>query len=98
VTAANAQVVRDRLVTGQCAEGPAKQPGVGLVAVVGAFNAEPAESWLQGCQLSQIWPAVARLQPAAVTSAVLLFRLLTFWLCVPFGCDALKYLERAQAL
>jgi glycosyltransferase 2 family protein len=31
-------------------------------------------------------------------SAVLLFRLLTFWLPVPFGWGALSYLERKQAL
>jgi uncharacterized membrane protein YbhN (UPF0104 family) len=35
--------------------------------------------------------------PVAV-SAVLLFRLLTFWLPVPFGWAALRYLEREQAL
>ena len=35
--------------------------------------------------------------PVAV-SAVLLFRLLTFWLPVPFGWVSLSYLEREQAL
>jgi uncharacterized protein (TIRG00374 family) len=35
---------------------------------------------------------------AAAASAVLLFRLLTFWLPVPFGWAALRYLEREQAL
>jgi len=35
---------------------------------------------------------------AAAVSAVLLFRLLTFWLPVPFGWAALNYLERQQAL
>jgi uncharacterized membrane protein YbhN (UPF0104 family) len=35
---------------------------------------------------------------AAAVSAVLLFRLLTFWLPVPFGWAALHYLERQQAL
>jgi uncharacterized membrane protein YbhN (UPF0104 family) len=35
---------------------------------------------------------------AAAASAVLLFRLLTFWLPIPFGWGALKYLERQQAL
>ena len=34
----------------------------------------------------------------AAASAVLLFRLLTFWLPVPFGGGALRYLEREQAL
>jgi glycosyltransferase 2 family protein len=34
----------------------------------------------------------------AAASAVLLFRLLTFWLPIPFGWAALKYLEREQAL
>jgi uncharacterized membrane protein YbhN (UPF0104 family) len=31
-------------------------------------------------------------------SAVLLFRLLTFWLPVPFGWAALNYLERHDAI
>ena len=35
---------------------------------------------------------------AAAASALLLFRLLTFWLPVPFGWGALRYLERRQAL
>jgi uncharacterized membrane protein YbhN (UPF0104 family) len=35
---------------------------------------------------------------AAAASAVLLFRLVTFWLPIPFGWGALKYLERKQAL
>jgi glycosyltransferase 2 family protein len=35
---------------------------------------------------------------AVAVSAVLLFRLLTFWLPVPFGWVALSYLEREQAL
>jgi uncharacterized membrane protein YbhN (UPF0104 family) len=40
----------------------------------------------------------AGLPGAVAVSAVLLFRLLTFWLPVPFGWAALKYLERQQAL
>ena len=35
---------------------------------------------------------------AVAVSAVLLFRLLTFWLPVPFGWTALSYLERKKAL
>jgi uncharacterized membrane protein YbhN (UPF0104 family) len=35
---------------------------------------------------------------AAAVSAVLLYRLVTFWLPVPIGWVALKYLERRQAL
>jgi len=35
---------------------------------------------------------------AVAVSSVLLFRLLTFWLPVPFGWAALNYLERQQAL
>ncbi len=35
---------------------------------------------------------------AVAASAVLLFRLLTFWLPIPFGWGALKYLEHEQAL
>ena len=40
----------------------------------------------------------AGLPGAVAVSAVLLFRLLTFWLPVPFGWGALNYLERKQAL
>ena len=40
----------------------------------------------------------AGLPGAVAVSAVLLFRLLTFWLPVPFGWGALNYLEREQAL
>ena len=40
----------------------------------------------------------AGLPGAVAVSAVLLFRLLTFWLPVPFGWAALSYLEREQAL
>ena len=40
----------------------------------------------------------AGLHGTEAASAVLLFRLLTFWLPVPFGWAALNYLERQQAL
>ena len=40
----------------------------------------------------------AGLPGAVAVSAVLLFRLLTFWLPVPFGWAALNFLERHQAL
>jgi glycosyltransferase 2 family protein len=40
----------------------------------------------------------AGMQGAAALSAVLLYRLLTFWLPVPIGWVALKQLERRQAL
>ena len=40
----------------------------------------------------------AGLPGAIAVSAVLLFRLLTFWLPVPFGWAALSFLERHQAL
>jgi len=40
----------------------------------------------------------AGMPAAAAVSAVLLYRLLTFWLPVPIGWLALKYLERRQAL
>jgi uncharacterized membrane protein YbhN (UPF0104 family) len=40
----------------------------------------------------------AGLPGAVAVSSVLLFRLLTFWLPVPFGWAALSYLERKQAL
>jgi len=40
----------------------------------------------------------ASLPGAVAVSAVLLFRLLTFWLPVPFGWAAMSYLEREQAL
>ena len=40
----------------------------------------------------------AGLHGTEAASAVLLFRLLTFWLPVPFGWAALSYLERKGAL
>jgi uncharacterized membrane protein YbhN (UPF0104 family) len=40
----------------------------------------------------------AGLHGTEAASAVLLFRLLTFWLPVPFGWAALNYLERHEAL
>jgi len=40
----------------------------------------------------------AGLPGAVAVSSVLLFRLLTFWLPVPFGWAALNFLERKQAL
>ena len=40
----------------------------------------------------------AGLPGAVALSSVLLYRLLTFWLPVPIGWVALKYLERQQAL
>jgi glycosyltransferase 2 family protein len=40
----------------------------------------------------------AGIPSAAAASAVLLFRLVTFWLPIPFGWGALKYLEHEQAL
>jgi uncharacterized protein (TIRG00374 family) len=40
----------------------------------------------------------AGLPGAVAVSTVLLFRLLTFWLPVPFGWAAMSYLEREQAL
>src|SRR5208282_2851629 len=40
----------------------------------------------------------AGLRGAVAVSAVLLFRLATFWLPVPFGWAALSFLERKQAL
>ena len=42
--------------------------------------------------------AAAGVPGAVAASAVLLFRLLTFWLPIPFGWGALRYLEREQAL
>jgi uncharacterized protein (TIRG00374 family) len=41
---------------------------------------------------------LAGLPGAAAGSAVLLFRLITFWLPVPAGWVALNYLERKQAI
>jgi uncharacterized protein (TIRG00374 family) len=42
--------------------------------------------------------AAAGLPTAAAASAVLIFRLLTFWLPVPLGWFALSYLQRHDAL
>jgi glycosyltransferase 2 family protein len=41
---------------------------------------------------------IAHVPTAVAVSGVLLFRLLTFWLPVPFGWTALRYLERRDVL
>ena len=41
---------------------------------------------------------IAHVPTAFAVSAVLLFRLLTFWLPIPFGYAALNYLQRQEAL
>jgi len=42
--------------------------------------------------------AIAHVPGAYALSAVLLFRLITFWLPVPIGWGALSYLQRHDAL
>jgi uncharacterized protein (TIRG00374 family) len=41
---------------------------------------------------------IAHVPTAFAVSAVLLFRLLTFWLPIPFGWAAMNYLQRQDAL
>ncbi len=41
---------------------------------------------------------IAHVPLAYATSAVLLFRLLTFWLPIPIGWGAMNYLQRKDAL
>jgi uncharacterized membrane protein YbhN (UPF0104 family) len=59
----------------------------------------PTPGGIGGVEAALIAGLTAAGLPGAVAvSAVLLFRLLTFWLPVPFGWAALNYLERKQAL
>jgi uncharacterized protein (TIRG00374 family) len=48
--------------------------------------------------LSGALNAIAQVPTAYAVSAVLLFRLLTFWLPIPFGWAAMNYLQRKGAL
>ena len=48
--------------------------------------------------MSAFMTAIAHVPAAAALSAVLLFRLLSFWLPIPFGWVALNYLQRQDAL
>ncbi len=48
--------------------------------------------------LSGALTTIAHVPVAFALSAVLLFRLLTFWLPIPFGYVAIKYLQRQDAL
>jgi len=59
----------------------------------------PTPGGLGGVEAALTAGLTAAGMPGAVAvSAVLLFRLVTFWLPVPFGWAALNYLEREQAL
>jgi uncharacterized protein (TIRG00374 family) len=59
----------------------------------------PTPGGLGAVEAALIAGLTAAGMPGAVAvSSVLLFRLLTFWLPVPFGWAALHFLEREQAL
>ena len=74
---------------------------IGLVYLTGSAisSAVPTPGGIGAVEAALTAGLTAVGVPGAVAaSAVLLFRLLTFWLPIPFGWGALKYLEREQAL
>jgi len=74
---------------------------IGVVYLTGSAIGSllPTPGGLGGVEAALTAGLTAAGIPGAVAvSAVLLFRLLTFWLPVPFGWAALSYLEREQAL
>jgi uncharacterized protein (TIRG00374 family) len=74
---------------------------IGVVYLTGSAIGSilPTPGGLGGVEAALTAGLTAAGMPGAVAvSAVLLFRLLTFWLPVPFGWAALSYLEREQAL
>ncbi|HMI25902.1 MAG TPA: flippase-like domain-containing protein [Streptosporangiaceae bacterium] len=75
--------------------------GVAVVYLTGSAIGSilPTPGGLGGVEAALTAGLTAAGLPGAVAvSAVLLFRLLTFWLPVPFGWAAMSYLEREQAL
>ncbi|MEP7193168.1 MAG: lysylphosphatidylglycerol synthase transmembrane domain-containing protein [Actinomycetota bacterium] len=80
-------------------------PSVPIVAVVyfaGAIigSAVPTPGGLGGVEaaLSAGLITLAGLNPGIAVSAVLLFRLCTYWLPIPFGWASLNYLQRVAAI
>jgi len=75
--------------------------GIAVVYLTGSAIGSilPTPGGLGGVEAALTAGLTAAGVPGAVAvSAVLLFRLVTFWLPVPFGWAALNYLEREQAL
>jgi uncharacterized protein (TIRG00374 family) len=80
-------------------------PSVPIVAVVyfaGAIigSAVPTPGGLGGVEaaLSAGLITLGGLNPGIAVSAVLLFRLCTYWLPIPFGWASLNYLQRVAAI
>jgi uncharacterized protein (TIRG00374 family) len=75
--------------------------GVAVVYLTGSAIGSilPTPGGLGGVEAALTAGLTAAGLPGAVAvSAVLLFRLITFWLPVPFGWAAFSYLERQQAV
>jgi len=80
---------------------PVPIASIGVVYLTGSAIGSilPTPGGLGGVEAALTAGLTAAGVPGAVAvSAVLLFRLLTFWLPVPFGWAALNYLEREQAV
>jgi uncharacterized protein (TIRG00374 family) len=80
-------------------------PSVAIVAVVyfaGAIigSAVPTPGGLGGVEaaLSAGLITLGGLNPGIAVSSVLLFRLCTYWLPIPFGWASLNYLQRVAAI
>ena len=67
-------------------------------SAVGSVVPTPGGLGAVEAAMSAFLTAIAHVLPAAALSAVLLFRLLSFWLPIPFGWVALNYLQRNDAL
>jgi glycosyltransferase 2 family protein len=80
---------------------PVPIASIGVVYLTGSAIGSilPTPGGIGGVEAALTAGLTAAGVPGAVAvSSVLLFRLLTFWLPVPFGWVALNYLERQQAL
>ena len=67
-------------------------------SAVGSVVPTPGGIGAVEAAMSAFMTAVAHVYAPVALSAVLLFRLLSFWLPIPFGWVALNYLQRNDAL
>ena len=82
--------------------GHASFPALAVVyltgSALGAIVPTPGGLGAVEVALSGTMAAVAHVPSATALSAVLLFRLMTFWLPIPVGWVALNYLQRHDAI
>jgi uncharacterized protein (TIRG00374 family) len=76
-------------------------PAVAVVYFAGAIvgSAVPTPGGLGGVEAAlSAGLVVLGLNPGIAVSSVLLFRLCTYWLPIPFGWASLNYLQRVEAI